>query len=64
MWTSEQQTALEQEYGRIGGSDQQWPYPSPEPTPEEFLAILRRVPDGSGLPGYLAVLKERATHRS
>ena len=64
MWTTEQQAALEQEYVRIGGSEEQWPYPSPEPTPEEFLALLRRVPDGAGLPGYLAALKERARQRS
>ena len=64
MWTSEQQAALDREYARVGGSEEQWPYPSPDPTPQEFLAMLRRIPDGAGLAGYLAVLKERAQARA
>lgn len=64
MWTAEQEAALEQEHARIGGSEEHWPSPFPQPAPEEFLAMLRRVPDGAGLPGYLAVLKERAGRKS
>jgi len=64
MWTSELRAALDREYERIGGSEEQWPYPSPEPTPQEFLALLRRIPDGAGLAGYLAALKDRVNGRS
>ncbi len=60
MWTAEQLVALKQEYARIGSTDKQWPYPHPEPTPDEFLTMLRRVPDGAGLPGYIQVLNQRA----
>ena len=64
MWTKEQQAALEREYARIGSRERRWPYPSPAPTPEELLALLRRVPDGAGLTGYIAALEERARTRS
>jgi hypothetical protein len=61
-WTKEQETELAREYARVGyRAGEQWPYPQdPEPTPEELLALLRLIPDGAGLTGYLATIAQRA----
>ena len=63
MWNASERAALEREYVRIGGTEARWPYPSPDPTPQEFLEMLRTVPDGSGLSGYLEAMKARASRR-
>lgn len=54
---SDDREAFAREYARIGYQEgERWPAP-PEPlTPVEQLALLRRVPDGTGLAGYKAVL--------
>ena len=61
-WTSEQESALLAEYNRIGYKQgEQWPFPdSQAQTPEDFLALLRTIPDGGGLGAYLAALQRRA----
>jgi hypothetical protein len=61
-WTQGQQDALTLEYVRVGvKKGESWPYPSdPEPTPAEFLELLRSIPDGAGLDGYLMALRRRA----
>ena len=54
---SEDRDAFAREYARIGyQAGELWPAPPRPLTPAEQLALLRRVPDGSGLAGYKAVL--------
>lgn len=49
--------AFAREYARIGYEPGElWPAPPKPLTAAEQLALLRRVPDGSGLAGYRAVL--------
>ena len=57
-WTDARKEELRREYSRIGYADgERWPFPDPEPTPEQYLALLRSVLDGSGLAGYLEALR-------
>jgi len=54
---SHDREAFAREYARIGYREgERWPAPPQALTPAEQLALLRRVPDGSGLAGYQAVL--------
>ena len=61
---SDEREAFAREYDRIGyRPGERWPAPPRPLTPDEQLALLRRVPDGSGLAGYLAVLAADAAKR-
>jgi hypothetical protein len=63
-WTDQQQAELAGHYARIGfAQGQRWPAPPPELSPEQLLALFRRVPDGAGRAGYMAVLAEAANER-
>ena len=54
---SDDSEAFAREYARIGYQPGElWPAPPQPLTPAEQLGLLRRVPDGSGLAGYKAVL--------
>lgn len=58
---SDDREAFAREYARIGYQPgERWPAPPKPLTPVEQLALLRRVPDGSGLAGYKAVLASDA----
>jgi hypothetical protein len=61
-WTKQQQEALAREYARVGfRAGDQWPFPSePALAPEEFLQLLRSIPVGAGLGGYLEALRRRS----
>ena len=49
------------EYQRIGFRvGERWPAPPCESTRSEALALLRRVPSGAGLSGWIKVLEEHA----
>jgi len=49
------------EYQRVGyRAGERWPAPPCETTPAEALALLRRVPTGAGLAGWMKVLADRA----
>jgi hypothetical protein len=57
--------AFAREYARIGYREgERWPAPPRPLTTAEQLALLRRVPDGSGLEGYQAVLAADAASGS
>ena len=62
-WTDDQRATLAAEYARIGmRADERIPFPA-DPRlaqPAAFLALLGAVPDGSGLAGYLGVLRRHA----
>ncbi len=52
------QQAFEAEYRRIGyRPGELWPTPAHITDPAVLLDLLRRVPDGAGLDGWLEVLK-------
>jgi hypothetical protein len=60
-WTEEQRAELAREYTRIGYvAGERWPAPPADLTPEELLALFRRIPGGAGRAGYTAALAERA----
>lgn len=60
-WTVEQRDALEREYQRIGFiKNARIPFPDPPLTPQEFLALLRSIPDSGAMPEYLAALQRKA----
>ncbi len=65
-WTQAQRDALAHEYARVGfRTGEQWPYPAePALTPDEFLTLLRAIPDRAGLPGYLEALQHRSERKS
>jgi hypothetical protein len=59
QWTAEQQAELAASYARIGYvHGELWPAPPPELSPDELLALLRRIPDGAGRAGYMSVLAD------
>jgi hypothetical protein len=61
MWTDQQRAELAKEYARIGHREgDMWPTPANGDDPEAYLSLLRRVPTGSGLAGYLEILRGRA----
>ncbi len=61
MWDDDSRAELQREYERIGyHKGELWPFPENLDEPAAFLALLRRVPDGAGLSGYLEALKEVA----
>ncbi len=50
--------AFETEYKRIGyRSGEYWPTPANVTDPKALIDLLRRVPDGTGLRGWLEVLR-------
>jgi hypothetical protein len=50
------------EYDRIGyRPGERWPAPPPELTRSELLVLLRKVPAGAGVGGWLKVLAERSS---
>jgi hypothetical protein len=62
-WTPTQRDELARENARIGiRQGERVPYPADEGVaePARFLALLRAIPDGAGLPGYLAALRQHA----
>jgi hypothetical protein len=60
-WTAEQKAELAQQYVRIGHKPgERWAAPPPELSPDELLALLRKIPDGAGHAGWLAALRGTA----
>ena len=58
-WTERQRAELAREYARIGYVEgERWPAPPPMLTPDQLLALFRRIPDGTGRAGYVAALAE------
>ena len=54
-WTEQQRLELARELARIGyRTGDLWPTPAVELSPDEMLALYRRVPDGAGREGYIA----------
>ena len=54
-WTEQQRLELAHELARIGyRTGDLWPTPAVDFTPDEMLALYRRVPDGAGREGYIA----------
>ena len=62
QWTQAQSEALAREYARVGyRTGELWPYPADPPlAPDDFLALLRTIPKGAGLAGYLDALRRRS----
>ena len=63
VWTTEQGQVLKRENARIGfRADDLLPMPGhPDLTkPDEYLALLRSIPDGAGVAGYMAALQRYA----
>lgn len=62
-WTAAQREELAREYARLDlGAGVRLPFPE-DPRlaePAAFLTLLRRVPDGAGLTGYLDALRRSA----
>ena len=57
-WNTAQLDALRAEHERIGAlPGGQWPTPRHRMSPDKHLELLREVPDGSGIAGYLAALE-------
>lgn len=57
MNTTAHLTSLFLEYTRIGQcSGEAWRHPNREMDADEYISLLRRVPDGAGRRGYLALL--------
>lgn len=62
-WTSEHRQTLERENSRIGFlPGDLLPSPAhPElATPEGYLALLRTIPNGAGVPGFIDALERHA----
>jgi hypothetical protein len=63
-WAPAQRDELARENARIGiRQGERVPYPADARVaePAGFLALLRAIPDGAGLPGYLAALRQHAS---
>lgn len=61
VWTTQQGQVLQRENARIGfRADDLLPTPGhPDlAKPEEYLALLRSIPDGAGVAGYLVALRQ------
>ena len=57
-WSDQQKEELAGHYTRIGYKPgEPWAAPPAEMTPEDILALMRTVPDGSGHAGWLAALR-------
>ena len=57
-WTPQQRDELKRQYARIGYRDgERWAAPPPELSPEDLLALMRTIPDGTGHAGWLAALR-------
>lgn len=66
MWTAEEQDALKRENERIGFAPNELLPCVDDPsisTPDGYLALLRSVPDGSGLSGFLSALERHVAAR-
>ena len=60
-WSAEQKAELARHYSRIGyRPGELWAAPPEELSPEQLLALLRTIPDGAGLAGWLAALGRNA----
>ena len=60
-WSEQQRAELAAQYARVGWVDgERWPAPPSELTPDEILALFRRIPDGAGRDGYAAALADAA----
>jgi hypothetical protein len=60
MHATAQLALLSLEYERIGQhAGERWRHPY-EMSDDEYLSVLRRVPGGSGLRGYVAMLASEA----
>jgi hypothetical protein len=60
-WSDDQRAELSRQHARIGhGPGESWPASSMKLTPDEFLALLSRVPSGTGVDGYMAELRRTA----
>ena len=64
-WTTEQRDELAREFGRVGirAGDQLPTLRGPAGAPDEYLALVRSIPDGAGLAGFLDALPRRVPHR-
>lgn len=61
MWGEQVLAQLGQEYRRIGIREgERLPTPAFGDDAERFLAMLRRIPDGAGIQGYLQALAAEA----
>jgi hypothetical protein len=61
MWTDSQRKDLKLEYNRIGiRDDDLLRTPSKHLSAQEFLAMVRLIPDGAGKAGYEAALAASA----
>jgi hypothetical protein len=66
-WTPAQRDELARENARIGiRKGERMPYPDDErlAEPTRFLALLKTIPDGAGVPGYLAALAQHGSGNS
>jgi len=60
-WSDAQRAQLRRELERIGYvSGELWPTPAWAFSPEEFLALYARIPDGAGRRGYEGELAKLA----
>jgi hypothetical protein len=60
-WSDDQRAELARQYARIRHEPgEAWPTPARKFTPDEFLALLARVPSGTGVDGYMAELRRLA----
>lgn len=60
-WTEHQRAEIAREYTRIGYvPGELWPAPADNLTPEDILALFRRIPDGAGRAGLMVELAKAA----
>jgi hypothetical protein len=61
--TSEQQTAVDREYNRIGiRPGERLPMPRGLTGELDYLRFLREIPDGSGVKGFTEAMAQRTKH--
>ncbi len=61
MSQDQQNSEIQKEYGRIGiRSGERLPMPRGLGSESDYLTFLRRVPDGSGVPGFTATMAQHA----
>lgn len=61
MSNDQERIEIEREYTRIGiRAGDRLPMPRGLNGGSDYLAFLRQVPDGSGLPGFAATMAQRA----
>jgi hypothetical protein len=57
VWTDAQRAECARQYERIGYQPgEAWPAPPEHLSADQILALMKRVPDGGGLGGWVAVL--------